>query len=120
MKGLVHIRLRHRDIIFKPSRDRLIHLMDNAERRIAVHHRIHDDAHRKQVIDLINGLILVFHLFINAEKMLDTAVYLCFDSGARDMLSYLVHNRLDILLPNALADRNRVNQLIIGFRFQIF
>ena len=38
VKRLVHIRLRHGDVIFKTPRDRGVHLMDHAQSRIAVFH----------------------------------------------------------------------------------
>ena len=41
--------------------------MDDTERCIAVFDGFHDDADRKEVIDLIQRLVLVDHLFVDAE-----------------------------------------------------
>ena len=51
--------------------------MDHTQRRVAVLYGIHDDAHRKQIVNLVDGLVLIFHLLINAEKMLHAPVDLC-------------------------------------------
>ena len=86
MQRLVHVRLRHGNVIFKPSRNRGIHLVDHAERSIAVLHRVHDDAHRKQVIHLVQRLVLVHHLLVDTEEMLHPSVNLCIDVSILHML----------------------------------
>jgi len=86
MQRLVHVRLRHGNVIFKPSRNGGIHLVDHAQRSITVFYRIDDDAHRKQIVYLIQCLVLVYHLFIYAEKMLHTSVNFCLDVGILHML----------------------------------
>ena len=65
VERLVHILLRHRNIVFEPTRNRFVHLMDDTQRRIAVLDRIHNNADCKQIIDLIDGLALVDHLLID-------------------------------------------------------
>ena len=75
MKRLIHIRLRHGNIVLETTRYRLIHLMYNTECRIAVLNRIHHNAYGKQIIDLVYGLVLVNHFLINTEEMLNSAVH---------------------------------------------
>ncbi len=94
--------------------------MNHTQRRITVPHRIHDDTHREQIIDLIYGLILVLHFLVNAEKVFDTSVDLCLDTRMFYVYCHFVYDRLDILLTVALADRDLVHQIVVGFRFQIF
>ena len=77
MQRLIHIGLWHCDIIFKSAGDRLVHLMDNTKSCITVLHSIYNDAYSKQVINLINGFILIDHLLIDAEEMLHAAIHLC-------------------------------------------
>ena len=120
VKGTVHILLRHGDIILKPSRNRLIHLVNHAKGRITVLHRVHNDADGKQIIDLVDGLVLVLHLLIDAEKVLDPPVDLSFDPCIFDMLAHLVHNALDIFFPDALSHRNLIHQIVISLGLQIF
>ena len=94
--------------------------MDYAQRGITVLYRIHDNTHGKQIVNLVNGLILVLHFLVNTKKMLDTAIYLRFDARAFDMLADLVNDSLNISLPLAFSDGNLIHQIIIGFRLQIF
>ena len=120
VQGLIHIGLWHGNIILKPARDGLIHLMDHSQGCIAVLYGIHNDPHGKQIIDLVYGLILVFHFLIDAEKMLYSSVDLGFDPGISDMLTDLIHNILDVFFPDAFTDSNLVHQVIVSLRFQIF
>ena len=47
--------------------------MDDTKCRITVFYGIHDNTDRKQIINLIQGLILVDHLLIDAVQMLAAA-----------------------------------------------
>ena len=53
MQGLIHILLRHGNIIFKTAWDRLIHLMDHTQGRITVLYAVNHDPDRKQIINLL-------------------------------------------------------------------
>ena len=53
MQGLIHVLLRHGNIIFETAWDRLIHLMDHTQGRITVFHAVNHNPDRKQVIDLL-------------------------------------------------------------------
>ena len=84
------------------------------------YNRIYDNPDSKQVINLVDGLMLILHLFVNAEEMLDTTVNLSFDSRLFDVLGNLVHDSLNILFALAFAHRDLVHQIIINVRFEIF
>ena len=75
VQRLVHVGLGHGDIVLEPSGNRLVHLVDHAQGRVAVLYRLHHDAHRKQIVDLVHRLVLVHHFLINAEEVLDPAAY---------------------------------------------
>ena len=120
VQGLIHICLRHGDVILKTSRDRLIHFMNHAKCRIAILHTVYNNTNCKQIINLIYGLILVLHLFINTEEMLYTTVNLCLDPGIFNMLTDLIHNILNIFFTDTLTHRDLIYQIIICFRLQIF
>ena len=94
--------------------------MNDTQGRIAILYRIHNNTHGKQIINLIDGLILILHFFVDAEEMLYAPVNLCFDAGIFNMLTDLIHNALDIFFADILAHRNFIHQIIISFRFQIF
>ena len=95
VERLIHIWLRHGNIILKTSRNRRIHLMDHTQSRIAVLHGIHNDPHCKQIINLIHGLILIDHFLINTEEVLNSSVDLCLNVGIFHMVRHFVHNLLN-------------------------
>ena len=120
MQGLVHIGFWHGNIILETTRNGFIHLMDHSQCCITVLYRIHDDPHGKQIINLIQGLSLIFHFLINTEKMLYTAINLRLDAGIFNMLADLIHNVLNILFTHTFAHCDLIDQIIIDIRFQIF
>ena len=119
MKRLVHVRLRHRDIILKTARDRLVHLVNHTKRRIAVLDGIHDDADGEQIIDLVERFILIHHLLINAEKMLRASLNLCHDSRRLDMRAHFLHERLHVVIAHTLALVNLTHKVVVCLRLQI-
>ena len=80
--------------------------MDHAQSRIAVLHRIHNDTHGKQIIDLIQRLMLVLHLLVDTEKVLYTAIDFRIDPRIFNMFADFIHNALDIFFTDALAHRD--------------
>ena len=119
VQGLIHIRLRHRDIVLKASRDRLVHLMDHTERRITVLYGLHDNTDRKQIIDLVDRLSLVFHLFIDTEKMLCASLNIRLDACRFDALFHLADKLLHIIITHTLSECHLLDQIIVRFRFEI-
>ena len=90
--------------------------MDNTQCGITVLYRVHNDTHGKQIVNLVDGLVLVLHFFVNAEEMLDPAVDFRLDAGIFNMLLYFLHNIFNVFFPLALPDRNLFHQIVVGFR----
>jgi hypothetical protein len=86
VERLVHVRLRGRDVVLEALRDRRPLAADDAERRITASHRIRQDAHRHQVVDVILGAVLEDDLAVDRPKMLRTALDLCHDSRGVERL----------------------------------
>ena len=86
VKTLVHIGLGHGDVILKTPGNGLVHLMYDTECGVTVGYRIDDYPDRKQVIYLVERLILVEHLAVYRHEMLDPAVKRCFNTGIFYML----------------------------------
>ena len=95
MQGLIHIGLRHGDIILETSRNRLVHFMNDTECRITVLHGIYNNTHGKNVVNLVECLILVDHLSVNGEEVLDTSVNLCFNARIADVHADFFDNAVD-------------------------
>ena len=120
MKGLVHIGLRHGDIVLKAPGDGGVKLMNKAQHRITVLHRIHDNTDGKQIIDLVYGFVLIDHLLVNGEEMLDSSLDIGPDAGLFDMLPHFLHNLVDSLFPNLSFKMHLLRQIVINFRLQVF
>ena len=119
MQWLVMIWFRHRNIIFKTSRNRLIHLVNDSKSRITLLLCIYNNSYRKQIINLLQCLILIYHLSVNTEQMLDTSVDRCLDLGLIEMFFDIFHDILDkcFLLHTQMI--KFVIQFLVSFRLQI-
>ena len=73
MQALVHIELRHGDIVFETARHGVPQRMHGAQNRVAVAHRFHDNAHRDEVVDLGEALAALRHLLIDGIQVLRAA-----------------------------------------------
>ncbi len=71
VKRLVHVGLGHGDVVLEPARDGLEVGMDITEDGIAVLLRVGDDPQCHQVIDLVEGVMLVMHLLVDRVDALD-------------------------------------------------
>ena len=78
-KRLIHIRLWHRNIIFKSARHRLPTCMNDSKNCIAIFNTIHNDPYRKQIINFTKLFILQRHFSINAINMFWSARNLSFN-----------------------------------------
>ena len=115
MERLVHVRLRHRDIVLEASRYRRPHRMHQPEHSVTVSDCLHYDPHRHQIEDLVQVLVLVFHLLVNAVKMLRATVYVVFDAYLIKRLLYLRHDLLDGFLTFLLALIHLFGELVVSF-----
>ena len=94
--------------------------MDHAQSRVTVLDGVHNDPYGKQIINLVKCLVLVDHLSIDAEKVLDPPVYRRLDAGFHDMRFHFIHNRLNISFPHTLPCIDLFHQIIVSFRLQVF
>ena len=85
VQGLIHVCLRHGNVVLETPGDRFIHLVDGSKHSVAVANRTYDDTDSKEVIYLLEGFMLIEHLAVNAEKVLDAAVNDAFDTGSPDV-----------------------------------
>ena len=94
--------------------------MDHTQRRIAVLYRIYDDLHGKQVVHLVQRLVLVHHFLIYTEEMLHPAIDLRLDVSILHMLCNFRHDLLDELLALGLPLVQVLHQLIVDVRLPVF
>ena len=94
--------------------------MNHAQGRIAVLHGIHNNPHGKYIVNLIQGLILVDHLPVNAEEMLYPAIHLRLNLCLLDVFSDLIDNLFHKSFSCPLPEGNLIRQFLKNLRLQIF
>jgi hypothetical protein len=70
VQRLVAVDLGDRDVVLEAARHRLVHLVQHAQRRVAVGHRGHDDAEAVDVGDLREAQVLLVHLLVDGVQRL--------------------------------------------------
>ena len=90
MQALVTVGFWRGDIILEPVGQRVIHIMDEAQRGITLGHAVNDDADRVDIVDFLKILILHIHLAVDAVDALDPVA----DGGVVDavLLQMLPHH----------------------------
>ena len=116
VQRLVHVCLGHGNIVFKAAGYGLVHLMDSTEDSVAVPDRSDDHAHGKKIINLLKGFILIDHLPVNTEEVLDPSVHSAFDAGLFDMVFDLLRDFLHIVLSLALSLLDLFHKVEIDIR----
>ena len=119
MQRLIAVWLGHCNVILKAPRNRLVHLVDDAKRRITVLYRIHDDANRKKIVNLIQRLVVIHHLLVNAEEVLHTPVNSRIDPGLLHGFCHVGCDLFDVLLALHLALIDLLHKILIHLRLQI-
>ena len=120
VKRLVHIGLGHCDIILEPAWYRLIQFMDDAKGRIAVLDCINNDTYGKQIIYLIQSLVLIAHFFIDAEKVFYSSVDFTFYASSFNVLSNIFADIFYVFFSLALSLSNLFRKILVNIRFKIF
>jgi hypothetical protein len=118
VQGLIEVGPGHGDVILKSAGHRTPHLVHDSQSGVATAHRIGDDAHGQQVVDLVESALLPLSLEVHGVEALDAA----FDFG-RDAIfgQSLADGLLDIqqeCLEFLAAIGNGLLQVVIGRRLQ--
>ena len=120
MHRLIHIGFRRGDIVFKTSRHRLEHIMDNTQNIVTVGDRIYDDTECTEIENTIDVQFLGIHFTVNTVDMLDAAVYRGVDVIGRqpsfDLRVYGTHE----LFQNRHFCIQDIRDFLIAIRIQVF
>ena len=73
VQRLVHVELRHRHHVLEAAGKRLPERVDDADGAVAVLDGVDDDAHRRQVVDLVELAALAGHLRVDRVEVLGAA-----------------------------------------------
>ena len=87
MERLIHITFRYGDIVLESFRNRLPYRMDRTQYSITIANIINEYTNRRQIVYLIERLVLLHHLAINAEEMFRSAVYLALDARTFELIA---------------------------------
>ena len=119
MQGLVHIGLRHSDIVLKSSRYRFIQLMNHTESRITVYQGVHYNPYSKKIVYLLKVFILINHLLIYGKKVFYSSADLCLYTGFFKVLLYMHDYVTHKLLSLLFFKGNFLKQIFIYLGFKI-
>jgi hypothetical protein len=96
VQRLVAVGLGDRDVVLEAARHRLVHLVQRAQRLVALGQRVDDDAEAEDVVDLREARVLLAHLAVDREHGLLAAV-------DRDLGARVGEGLLDVA-PHAVDD----------------
>ena len=113
VQRLVAVRLGERDVILEAPRHRLPVGVHDAERLVALAHRVDHDAEGDQVVNLIVEQVLRLHLLVDRVEVLGAAGHLGLDLGLGELLQEGREDLLDVLLALGLALRDAALQLVV-------
>ena len=107
VQRLVHVELRHRDVVLEPPGNGVPPGVDRAERGVAVADGVHQDADADQVVDVVEAHVAGDHLLVDGVVVLGPAGDPRLDLGlaqvGRDVLDDLLEE--DVAARGALGDQ---------------
>ena len=119
VQRLIHVRLRHGDIILEAVGHLLPERVHHAQHGIAVLHRIHQHANGDQIKNLLKRLVLEHHLAVYAVKMLRPAVDFIVNVHLLELVAQGVDHRADVFLALGALHADLDNQVLISLRVEI-
>ena len=69
---------------------------------------------------MIQCFILILHLLVDGEEMLDTSVDFRMNSGVADVLSHFDYDVLYVFFTFRTAGGDFIHQIVVCFGFQVF
>src|SRR4051794_24103943 len=98
VQRLVHVELRHRDEVLEPPGERLPQRVDDAHRAVGVLHRVDDDPHGREVVDLVELAALLGHLRVDRVEVLRAPEDLGVDAERLELAREVLARRRDVVL----------------------
>lgn len=120
VQRLVHVRLGGGDVVFNAAGDGLPALVNFAEHLVALVHRVDDDAHSRQIVDLVERLVLRLHLFIDGIKMLGPTEHFAFDIALFEDVFDLLDDKIDEVVPLVQLLVDVFDEVLVRLRLEVF
>ena len=118
VQRLVHVELRHRDEVLEAPGQRLPQGVDHAHRAVAVLHRLDDDAHRREVVDLVELATLLGHLRVDRVEVLGPAGDLGLDAQRLQLAGQVLARLLHVALALVALLGDQALDLLVLARVQ--
>ena len=119
MQGLVAVVLGLGDVVVELVRQVLPQIVHHAQGHVALRHRLHDDTHRQQVGQLLQGHALALHLLPDAVQVLGPAVHLGLDAGLGQRRAHALDEAFDVGLTAGAVVVHGAGQLTIGIGLEM-
>ena len=122
VQGLVAVGLRGRDVVLEAIGQRVVHIVDQPQRGIALGDVVEDDTHSVNVINFLEILILHIHLAVNAVdaldavadgRLLDAVFGQVPGNRMADLMQELVAVLIQQVADRLIADRVKVVQTAV-------
>ena len=118
VQRLVHVHLRGGDVVLEPPRHRAPPGVQCAEHRITVTHGVDQDAHRDQVVDVLELPAAHDHLLVHGVVVLRTAGDRRLDAGRLEVAGHLLPETLQVLLAGRCRLGDQPGDLVVDLRMQ--
>ncbi|MEB3242996.1 MAG: hypothetical protein VKO44_05105 [Cyanobacteriota bacterium] len=119
VQRLVAVGLGEADVILEATGDRSEGVVHHGQGAIAALHRGANDAHRGDVVELVERLLLPLHLAPDAIEMLRPSIHLAHaEANGLQSLPQQIGGDRQPLLPLAALGGHRLLDFAIGLRFQ--
>ena len=93
--------------------------MDIAQGGIAVPERLHDNADREKIVDLVDRLILIHHLSIDRKEVLDSPLDLRLHAAVMQVFRDILYDVTDPGLSGLPLKMYLLDEIIVDIRLQI-
>ncbi len=118
VQRLVHVELRHRDVVLEPPRHGVPPRVQRAERRVAVPDAVHQDARADEVVDLREVVAAHDHLLVDRVVVLRPAGDGRLDLRAAQVGRDLLAHDGQVLLARRRALGDEVDDLVVHLGVQ--
>jgi hypothetical protein len=118
VQRLVHVELGHRHEVLEAPRERLPQRVDHADGAVAVLYRPDDDAHRGEVVDLVELAPLLGHLRVDRVEVLGAAGDLGVDAELLELLAHVRGGLVDVALAFGALLGDQSLDLVVLARVQ--
>ena len=120
VQGLVLVGLGRSDVILDAPGDRFPLLVDSTQNGVTFLDVLYDNAHRGQIVNLFQGLTLVFNLFIDGVEVLGSAENFPFNLVRLHQILDFIDDYVDKFFTFRQLRADVVRKILVRFTVEIF